>query len=251
MKIITGMHRSGTSIVARLMFEAGGDFGDPNTFYRPEKWNPEGYYEQPEFHAINMPVINGPFWKLSYFHLPSTKTLTKRAAKYSKEIRAVSEKYGDKIVKEVRFCLTLPGWRAQGTRFERAVVCLREPLEVAKSVDKRFHVGYRRSLELWRIHNERLLENLGDLPRWFIAYHNILNPETRRREIAAALEFMDLDHSDATLDRLSQLIRSPRNSADAREAIQYPRRVQDMWDTLLGLHQAQFASKETAYAAKD
>jgi hypothetical protein len=195
MKIITGMHRSGTSIVARLLYEAGGDFGDPNTFYRPDKWNPDGYYEQPEFHAINMPIINGPFWKLSYFHLASTKTLTKRAAKFGGAIRATSEKYHGKIVKEVRFCLTLPGWLEQGAHFDRALICLREPFEVAQSVDKRFRVGYNRSLGLWRTHIERLLEHLGDVPKWFIAYHNLLNPETRRRETAAALEFMQLDHS--------------------------------------------------------
>lgn len=243
------MHRSGTSIVARLMFEAGGDFGDPNTFYRPDKWNPDGYFEQPEFHGINMPIINGPFWKLSYFHLASTKTLTKRAAKHGDAIRAASEKYRDKIVKEVRFCLTLPGWQEQGAHFDRALICLREPYEVAKSVDKRFRVGYRHSLELWRTHNERLLENLCDLPRWVIAYHDILNPDTRRREIAGALEFFDLDHSDATLDRLSALIRSPRHSAEAR-AIEYPPRVQAMWDRMLQLHDDQFSARETHHAAK-
>lgn len=249
MKIITGMHRSGTSIVARLMLEAGGDFGDPDTFYRPDKWNPDGYYEQPEFHAINMPIINGPFWKLSYFHLPSTKTLTKRAAKFSDEIRAASDKYRGKVVKEVRFCLTLPGWIEQGAYFERALVCLREPLEVAQSVDKRFRIGYRRSLELWRLHNERLLENLGDLPRWFIAYHDVLNPETRHREVSAALEFFGLDRSEPTLERLSGLIRSPRHSVDVSNRIDYPGRVRELWDHLLELHEAQFAT-EARHAAQ-
>lgn len=251
MKIITGMHRSGTSIVARLMFEAGGDFGDPETFYRPDKWNPDGYYEQPEFHAINMPIINGPFWKFSYFRLASTQTLARRAARFSDQIQAASEKYRGKIVKEVRFCLTLPGWQEQGAHFDRALVCLREPFEVAQSVDKRFRVGYNRSLELWRQHNERLLENLGDLPRWFIAYHNILDPDTRRREISGALAFFDLDHSDATLDRISALIRSPRHTAASRESIQYPQRVQEMWDRLLEMHRVQFAANETQHAAKN
>ena len=73
MRIITGMHRSGTSLVARLFYEFGADMGTPEYFYRPDKWNPEGYFEQPDIHAINMPLINGPWWKLAYFWLPSTK----------------------------------------------------------------------------------------------------------------------------------------------------------------------------------
>ena len=30
MKIISGMHRSGTSLVARLFYESGADMGNPN-----------------------------------------------------------------------------------------------------------------------------------------------------------------------------------------------------------------------------
>ena len=67
MKLIAGMHRSGTSLVARLAFELGADFGDPETFYRPDRWNPDGYFEQIDIHAINMPLINGPLWKFSLF----------------------------------------------------------------------------------------------------------------------------------------------------------------------------------------
>jgi len=67
MKIITGMHRSGTSLVARLFFEAGADLGDPTTFYRPDRWNPDGYYEQPEIHGLNMKLTEGWLWKFVFF----------------------------------------------------------------------------------------------------------------------------------------------------------------------------------------
>ena len=42
MKIITGMHRSGTSLVAQIAHRAGAEMGDPETFYRPDRWNPDG-----------------------------------------------------------------------------------------------------------------------------------------------------------------------------------------------------------------
>ncbi len=62
MKIITGMHRSASSLVSRLFFEAGADFGPTETMYDANKWNPDGYYEQVDFHTVNIPIVNGPFW---------------------------------------------------------------------------------------------------------------------------------------------------------------------------------------------
>ena len=66
MHIITGMHRSGTSLVARIFHLMGANLGDEDTFYQPDMWNPEGYFEQPDIHSINMPLVNGIFWKFSY-----------------------------------------------------------------------------------------------------------------------------------------------------------------------------------------
>ena len=175
MKIITGMHRSGTSMMARLCFEAGGDLGDPNTFYRADKWNVDGYYEQPEIHQINMPLVNGPWGKLSYFRLPSTATILKRSDAKADEIRSVSAKYQGKIVKETRYCLTLPGWLKHGANIENILVCLRSPIQVAKSIQKRNKTLLRHGLELWYIHNQRLLENLDNIPVWFVSYMHLLN----------------------------------------------------------------------------
>ncbi|MCK5221967.1 MAG: hypothetical protein KAR14_10335, partial [Candidatus Aminicenantes bacterium] len=102
MKLITGMHRSGTSITARLFYEAGADMGDPDKFYPGDKWNPDGYFEQPKFHSVNMPLINGPWGKLSYFRLPSEKTIIRRARKFSKIIPEIAKEYKGKVVKETR-----------------------------------------------------------------------------------------------------------------------------------------------------
>ena len=75
------MHRSGTSLVARLFFEAGEDLGDPANFYRPDRWNPDGYFEQPDIHAINMPLVHGIWGRLSYFAPPSTHAVLKRGCR--------------------------------------------------------------------------------------------------------------------------------------------------------------------------
>ena len=49
MILIAGTHRSGTSLVARLLYESGADFGNPEGFYPPDQWNRGGYFEQKIF----------------------------------------------------------------------------------------------------------------------------------------------------------------------------------------------------------
>ncbi len=94
------MHRSGTSLVAKLFFEAKADMGDANKFYNADKWNVEGYYEQPDIQAINMPLINGPWWKFAYFKLPSTDVIIRRVDTLSNQISDTAKLYNKKIVKE-------------------------------------------------------------------------------------------------------------------------------------------------------
>ena len=83
MQIITGMHRSGTSLVAKIFYEVGADLGPKETLYPGDRWNPDGYYEQPAIHSINMALIHGPFWKFSYFFLaePSRHSASRRKAR--------------------------------------------------------------------------------------------------------------------------------------------------------------------------
>ncbi len=144
MKLILGMHRSGTSLMARLAMEAGGDLGDPNTFYSGDKWNPDGYFEQVDIHKVNMPLINGPWGKFAYFKLPSTETILSRSEKLASLIAEYGKKYEGKVIKETRFCLTLPAWQKHGANIEKVLVCLRHPSEVAGSIKK----GTRRFLDM-------------------------------------------------------------------------------------------------------
>jgi hypothetical protein len=129
LRIITGMHRSGTSLIAQLFYRAGADMGDPDTFYRPDRWNPEGYFEQPTIHAINMPLINGMWGKLAYFRLPSTETILRRAERREEQIKNTASQYEGKVIKETRFCLTLPAWLKYGATVNKVLICLREPID--------------------------------------------------------------------------------------------------------------------------
>ena len=61
MIIITGMHRTGTSAIANMLYELGLDFGDPSEFITADRWNVEGYFENKEVTFLNDDIILGEF----------------------------------------------------------------------------------------------------------------------------------------------------------------------------------------------
>ncbi len=241
MKIITGMHRSGTSLVARLFFEAGADMGDPDSFYRPDKWNPDGYFEQPDIHSINMPLVNGPFWKFSYFWLPSEESIMKRAARKSKLIHETALLYNDKIIKETRFCLTLPAWQKYGEKIDKIIVCLRDPEQVAQSLKRRNKITLSRAYSLWIEHNQRLLENTENMPLWFLYYGDLVHQNRFKKEMIPAFQFFEIEVQEEKLGKLASLIVTPKPISGKIEP-DYPEPVRRLWDTLLALHTKQFKS---------
>jgi hypothetical protein len=246
MKIISGMHRSGTSLVARLFFEAGADMGDSTTFYRSDKWNPDGYYEQTDIHAINMPLTLGRLWKFAYFRLPSSETILKRSGRISEQISQTAAKYRGKVVKETRFCLTLPAWLKYGVQVEGVMICIRDPIQVAKSIQRRNKITLRHAYSLWLIHNQRLLEHVRDIPVWFIYYGNLLDKSRFLEEIKPAFHFFGLDTSEEKLRLLgTTIVKSHMNYADGSQA-NYPEQIESMWNNLLGRHSRQFKTLRTS-----
>lgn len=241
MYIITGMHRSGTSLVARLFCESGADMGDPAHFYRPDRWNPEGYYEQPEIHAVNMPLINGPWGRLAYLRLPTTNTILRRAARRRDQIRETAAKYDGKIVKETRFCLTLPAWLACGARVEKILVCLRDPIAAVESIRKRNAISLRRAYSLWLVHHQRLFDSVGDISLWFIYYGNLLDEKKFGGEIVPALRFFGTDVRPELESLRSRTVRTHMDHSPDN-AVTYPPQIECVWRKLLDRHTDQFRS---------
>ena len=240
MRIIAGMHRTGTSLVARLFHEMGADLGDPETFYRPDRWNPDGYYEQPDIHAVNMPLIHGLFGRFAYFRLPSEATVRRRGRRMAREIQQTASRYEGKVVKENRFCLTLGAWLEQGASVERIVVCLREPAHVVQSLKRRNTISHRLAYSLWLAHYQRLLDTIGDIPRWFVDYANLLDPERFMEEMEPALRFMKVEGDSEKLADLRKTQVKPQMSHGRDGPNAYPEQVETLWNELRDRHQVQF-----------
>lgn len=236
------MHRSGTSLIARLFHAAGLDLGDEKTFYRPDRWNPDGYFEQPDIHAINFPLINGPLWKFAYFWLPSESTILHRAEKLAPLIKKTALKYDAKIIKETRFCLTLPAWVNHGARVEKIICCLRDPIQVARSLSKRNWITLNHAFRLWKEHNIRLLKATQDLPVHFVYYQDILNDPFPYSHLRDALAFFDVSLSDSKLAELAQKNIKPSMNNNPETNFNYPADIAELWNQLLRRYKSQKSS---------
>lgn len=240
MYLISGMHRSGTSLVAKLFHAAGADMGDPAGFHRADKWNPTGYYEQRGIIELNLKLLHGPWGRLAYLRLPSPRAVLRRAEPLSATISRFGREYADKVVKENRFCLTLPGWRAHGGDVRKVLVCLREPRDVALSIRLRNGLPLWYTYRLWRIHLTRLLEQGAGLDVRFVRYEHLLNPALSRDELRGALRFMGLERSDADIAAiLEKAVQPVRNDGGGASVVRYPERVRSLWAELVEKHASQ------------
>ena len=152
--IIAGMHRSGTSALARVMnllgYEIPGEI-DTNTHH-----NASGHWEPVAFVALNMHILAelGSDW--CELRLPEATAIDT----ISDQTRTAIAEYADTsfvahetiVIKDPRVCYTLPLWlEAVKQRGDTALVLLpyRHPVEVAKSLAARDGMELNIGLALW------------------------------------------------------------------------------------------------------
>lgn len=124
--IITGNGRSGTSLLVEILKQYGLRFGEMRGFYKDKR----GGYEKTRLIRISNKMFNR--------HISSMK-LT------SEFIERLAKNWGDEIKGEISDAdyIKLPAlttlievWIKAGIKIDRVIICLREPLEVAKSAKK-------------------------------------------------------------------------------------------------------------------
>jgi hypothetical protein len=158
---VAGMHRSGTSLVVRLLNLCGLYLGPPRDLLPPAPDNPEGFWENRAFLRLNDAVLKhlGARWDLpplgaaaGWETEPSLDPLYHRACRLAERFRD-HEPWG---WKDPRNCLTLPFWNRvlPGTK---VLVCVRNPLAVAESLWARDGLSFAQSFDLWLTYNRRVL----------------------------------------------------------------------------------------------
>ncbi len=197
---ITGMGRSGTSMVARLLHLSGIYMGDERDLMPADIHNTDGYWEHLNFVAINDTILNalGGAWDCPPRFCAGWERGDQFARLHAQAVVSLEEFAGREPWgwKDPRTSLTLAFWQAI-TPDMKVVICLRNPLEVALSLAHRQAFSYALSLNLWTIYNRSVLAAVPP-ERRIISHYNAYfhHPEV---ELARVLAFLGVPVSETTL----------------------------------------------------
>lgn len=175
-----GMHRSGTSALAGLLIHAGGQA--PHTLMAPTAHNPLGYWESDVLFRFHERLLHaaGSAWD-EWTRVAIDDAGQGVAGALADECRRlVEQEFAGAtlaIVKDPRICRFVPIWLrafAAGGVEPLAVLVVRDPFEVAASLEARDGFDRGRSLLLWLRH---LLDGERDtraVPRHVVQYEDLL-----------------------------------------------------------------------------
>lgn len=224
---IVGMHRSGTSMVAHLLHDAGVYLGPEDALRRAGEDNLDGFWENPALVEVNDRILAtcGGAWDVPPKKIP--RSWNKRGSGLSVvrlEAMLALNEYGDRAPwgwKDPRTSLTGALWRELVPDLF-AIVCLRNPLEVALSLARRNYLSYAHGVSLWQEYNRRLLAVFPRDRRVITHYDAYF--EDPQRELARVLAAAGLDQglaeraapSGTVATRLRHETLTLRDVADAR-----------------------------------
>lgn len=174
---VLGMHRSGTSALARLLNLMGVYFGEENAGTGRNLENEKGFWERRDVRRFNDTVLfnAGCDWdRLSTLDLDKIPLETRAAYQTTAaDIVLNMDAHRPWFIKEPRCCVLFPIWR----EVLEAPICIhigRNPLEVAHSLKARNHLPIQTGLALWEFYTTRALEVSAGLPQLFTSYEELL-----------------------------------------------------------------------------
>jgi hypothetical protein len=193
--LVLGMHRSGTSSVAGALVSLGG--AAPLHLMPPQHDNERGFWESSVLMALNDEILaaGGTHWQdWRAFDLGRVDSTT-AVALHARAKIALESEFGDAglpIIKDPRMCVLMRFWArvfAEAGWSVRAVLPIRSPLEVARSLNRRDGVALS-----W-----------GCL-RWL---RYVLDAEAETRSMArAVLDWSRfLDHKRQALERVTEQLK--------------------------------------------
>ena len=176
--IVLGMHRSGTSAVARLLNLMGAYFGGENISTGVSAENEKGFWERLDVRSLNDSMLhnaNCDWDRIAELDLNAIPEDFQNAYHRSaRDIVLNLDAHRPWFIKEPRLCILLPLWRP-ALELPFCVHVFRHPVEVAHSLKVRNGIPIRVGLALWEAYNAKAIASSSDLPRFFLSYSELLS----------------------------------------------------------------------------
>jgi hypothetical protein len=174
--LILGMHRSGTSAVARLINMMGAYFAPEGMALSAKPDNPKGFWERKDVLSINNELLK--FHQCEWNNLAhwDFENASKAPPVIKQKMHALimnMDAFRPWFIKDPRMCLTLPVWLAM-LEAPLAVIVYRNPHEIALSLHKRSGIDKEYALALWEYYMVGMLNKTRNMPRILVSYEETL-----------------------------------------------------------------------------
>ncbi|TAE81823.1 MAG: hypothetical protein EAZ74_06540 [Alphaproteobacteria bacterium] len=179
--IVLGAHRSGTSMVTRLINMMGAYFGLGESSIGVSSDNPKGFWERGDVIAANDAILAhyGCAWDRLAQWQGSEKVAPKDAQALApifsnmKNIILEMDASRPWVMKDPRMCLTYPFWRPMLEM--PVVVCVyRNPQEVARSLKTRNQFSLSFSMALWEYYATGVVNAIQRTPTIYVQHSAML-----------------------------------------------------------------------------
>jgi hypothetical protein len=177
---VLGMHRSGTSLLTRLLNLIGVDLGAGDQLTtEPSEANPKGYWENDALTLVSDAILKRfggawdqpPVFPEEWFKSEAIGDLSARAQQISKTQFSNSSVWG---WKDPRTCLTLPFWQQEYSNLQY-IICLRDPVAVAASLEARDEFSAEKSCSLWLTYVSSALRDTEGRSRLIVFYEDLMD----------------------------------------------------------------------------
>jgi len=174
---VIGMHRSGTSLVARLLHAMGCYAGEEHELPPPDVFNPTGYWEHCDVRALDeeiLTALDASWLDPARADLAQLSDESRRAfAERARQIVRAFDEHGSWMMKDPRLAILFPIWREALDR-PFCVLVWREPAAVARSLARRDALPLAAGLALWEEYTRAMLSSTAALPRVCVSYHALV-----------------------------------------------------------------------------
>ena len=179
--VVAGMHRSGTSAMARLLSLSGATL--PERVMDPGPDNPLGYWEPWEMVALDDEILEAvdSRWDNVFAVKDNARAWAARGRFLDKAKDFLTHNFGDQdllVMKDPRSSILARFWRHALDEIAVDpvyVIMVRHPLEVADSLLARNGSPRAKSLLLWTSYMLAVERDTRDAPRIFVTYSDMLN----------------------------------------------------------------------------
>lgn len=139
--LLLGMHRSGTSLLSKMVHNLGVDLGPKDEIMGPDDANPGGYYENYDFVRANNSILahSGGHWN----YLPSKDEILAGGRANKDEMEAAIERARKPVwgFKDNRTMVTFPAWEPLLRREGLRIVWIRRERDAVIRSLKRTHIA--------------------------------------------------------------------------------------------------------------